>query len=166
MNELYHHGIKGQQWGKRRYQYEDGSLTPDGKARYASNYKPSQRAQDEIYYGRGGMERINKNVRDKGYNIKTARSVEAKRINDARKRATTMGQVGSLAGEAAGAIIGYKVVNKYLSNAGYDDITRLAVSTAASAGASLVAKNIGRSGGQAIGMLSSGYNPNKYRYAY
>ena len=33
-NELYHHGIKGQRWGVRRYQYADGSLTPAGKKRY------------------------------------------------------------------------------------------------------------------------------------
>lgn len=34
MEELYHHGIKGQKWGVRRYQYSDGSLTPAGKKRY------------------------------------------------------------------------------------------------------------------------------------
>lgn len=34
MNELYHHGIKGQKWGVRRYQYADGSLTPAGEKRY------------------------------------------------------------------------------------------------------------------------------------
>ena len=28
--ELYHHGIKGQKWGVRRYQNEDGSLTEEG----------------------------------------------------------------------------------------------------------------------------------------
>lgn len=33
MNELYHHGIKGQRWGVRRYQNPDGSLTPKGKYR-------------------------------------------------------------------------------------------------------------------------------------
>lgn len=31
---LVHHGIKGQKWGIRRFQYEDGSLTTAGKARY------------------------------------------------------------------------------------------------------------------------------------
>lgn len=35
MNELNHHGIKGQKWGLRRYQNKDGTLTPAGKKRYA-----------------------------------------------------------------------------------------------------------------------------------
>ena len=34
-NELYHHGIKGQKWGVRRFQNEDGTLTEAGKKRYA-----------------------------------------------------------------------------------------------------------------------------------
>ena len=32
--ELYHHGIKGQRWGVRRYQNPDGSLTAAGQKRY------------------------------------------------------------------------------------------------------------------------------------
>lgn len=35
-DELYHHGIKGQHWGIRRYQNPDGSLTDDGKKRAAN----------------------------------------------------------------------------------------------------------------------------------
>lgn len=33
-NELYHHGVKGQKWGVRRYQNKDGTLTDAGKKRY------------------------------------------------------------------------------------------------------------------------------------
>lgn len=35
MSELYHHGIKGQRWGVRRYQNKDGTLTNAGKKRYS-----------------------------------------------------------------------------------------------------------------------------------
>lgn len=40
-DELYHHGIKGQKWGIRRYQRKDGSLTNAGKRRL-------KREQDEL----------------------------------------------------------------------------------------------------------------------
>ena len=30
-NELYHHGVKGQRWGIRRYQRPDGTLTKAGE---------------------------------------------------------------------------------------------------------------------------------------
>lgn len=33
-NMLMHFGIKGQKWGVRRFQNEDGSLTPEGRERY------------------------------------------------------------------------------------------------------------------------------------
>lgn len=44
-NELYHFGIKGQKWGIRRYQNEDGSYTELGKERYSDR---------RMYKSRGG----------------------------------------------------------------------------------------------------------------
>ena len=47
INELYHHGTKGQKWGIRRYQNPDGSLTPAGKKRYGTkaNFEKVQKAK-------------------------------------------------------------------------------------------------------------------------
>ena len=36
---MAHYGIKGQKWGVRRFQYENGSYTPDGKERYGRDSK-------------------------------------------------------------------------------------------------------------------------------
>lgn len=35
---LQHHGIEGQKWGVRRFENEDGTLTPEGKERYYGRY--------------------------------------------------------------------------------------------------------------------------------
>ena len=35
---LMHYGIKGQKWGVRRFQYENGSYTPEGKERYSRSF--------------------------------------------------------------------------------------------------------------------------------
>lgn len=43
---LYHHGIKGQKWGVRRFQKKDGSLTPAGRKRYDDD-GPNQKKQKE-----------------------------------------------------------------------------------------------------------------------
>lgn len=42
---LSHYGIKRMRWGVRRYQYEDGSLTPLGKRRYLDGKNADKRAE-------------------------------------------------------------------------------------------------------------------------
>ena len=44
---LYHHGIKGQKWGVRRYQNYDGSLTEEGIRRHKSGRVV--KAENHIY---------------------------------------------------------------------------------------------------------------------
>lgn len=43
-NYLYHHGIKGQKWGVRRYQNTNGRLTNAGKKRYSDGNDNSKKS--------------------------------------------------------------------------------------------------------------------------
>lgn len=47
---IVHHGIKGQKWGVRRYQNEDGSLTEEGRKRYlaASRIRRAAKTRDYV----------------------------------------------------------------------------------------------------------------------
>lgn len=47
-DELYHYGTKGQKWGIRRYQNPDGSLTEEGKKRYANYSERANKLQGQI----------------------------------------------------------------------------------------------------------------------
>lgn len=61
-NELYHHGIKGMKWGRRRYQNEDGSRTAAGKKRYYSTSIRSALA-------RRSNEKVDKGFKDWNENV-------------------------------------------------------------------------------------------------
>ncbi len=47
-NFLEHHGIKGQKWGLRRYQNDDGTLTEAGRLRYGGKTHVDELDEDEL----------------------------------------------------------------------------------------------------------------------
>lgn len=51
-NELYHHGIKGQKWGVRRFQNPDGSLTEAGVKRYGYKVLKKSRTANLDQFGK------------------------------------------------------------------------------------------------------------------
>lgn len=98
--ELYHHGIKGQRWGIRRFQNKDGSLTPAGRRRYddgdgdgrrvENNTSKSQKSSSSTSKG-GKTHRVPKNkslhrlkleekYRNQGMSQEEAEQAAAKRI--------------------------------------------------------------------------------------
>ena len=105
--ELYHHGIKGMRWGRRRFQNEDGTLTSAGKKRYEGkvikSYKKMGKAQGVADYYKDKADRIGKKYDDKaaeyetkakmfeaeGSSVKAAKMrAKAESIRDERKAAT------------------------------------------------------------------------------
>lgn len=145
--ELYHHGVKGMKWGVRK--------------EWNANYSDSQRIRDKAVYGRGGVKRINKSL-NKGQTISGARSIEAARINTARRKARIAGQVGNTAGKVGGAVAGL-LLSKYAKQKISDESMQMAVTPILSYGASTVASQLGRYGGQSLTMLMYGYSPDKFR---
>lgn len=57
-NYLAHHGILGQKWGVRRYQNEDGTLTPEGKEHYGYSKESKHESSTETH------QRMLKNARE------------------------------------------------------------------------------------------------------
>lgn len=53
-DELEHHGIKGQKWGVRRFQNEDGTLTAEGMARYGNKKDYSDKKGSLVKAAVGG----------------------------------------------------------------------------------------------------------------
>lgn len=75
---LAHHGIKGQKWGVRRFQNEDGSLTPEGELRYERMYGD---------YNAESKARLIKAESDRENMTKSERREAAKRGKKLRERA-------------------------------------------------------------------------------
>lgn len=101
--ELYHHGIKGQKWGVRRFQNADGTFNEAGKIRYfgkKSSHKPdSVRKLDAGSSNtRGGGQKDNGSVQNK------------KGLSDKQKKALKIG--AAVAGTALAAYGAYKLNDK------------------------------------------------------
>ena len=82
---LEHHGVKGQKWGIRRYQNEDGTFTAEGKKRYGidSNGKMSKEgAKLWDHDRRSAVKEVNKELKEKG--LKTNHLFRDYYVNESR----------------------------------------------------------------------------------
>ena len=78
---LVHHGIKGQKWGVRRYQNEDGTLTDAGKRRFKGEQDPDKQYSKIRVEVAKDYRNVSK-IQNEGANI----SRNAKNLSDNRQR--------------------------------------------------------------------------------
>lgn len=96
-DELSHNGIKGQKWGIRRYQNEDGSLTEAGKIRYRGTKGRIQKKIDTDYAQRHDK------MSEQDSATLTLRK-EARRTTDHYKASFTAGALGAWSTFAGGTV--------------------------------------------------------------
>lgn len=102
--ELTHHGIKGQKWGRRRYQNSDGSLTPAGRERYddsdgsSSSIKSSSSNKSSSKSSTSKTSTTKKATTSKSTSKKSsAKKTSSKKSVKKKSPASIVGSVGKMA---------------------------------------------------------------------
>lgn len=84
--ELKHYGIKGQKWGRRRFQNQDGSLTAEGKKRYDKDGDSEPRDMKKVEENTKAIKKLNDSsqtvLQESSKIAKNRREKKQKQINE------------------------------------------------------------------------------------
>lgn len=111
--KLYHYGIKGQKWGVRRYQNDDGSLTPSGKKRYSddsqiNSIKGSETPRKGLIQRR--KDKLTEHYISKGYKPNAAKAMAEQRM----KTEAVLAIVGTVAVTAVAIKVARRIGQDYV----------------------------------------------------
>lgn len=98
-NSLYHHGILGQKWGRRRYQNEDGSYKPGAEGRYYDEVS-NKKSLKKIFKKKSSAD-----VEEAVKKEKQINELERIRAQNARYRAETEAIVNEYKGQTVKEVI-------------------------------------------------------------
>lgn len=112
-NELRHYGIKGMRWGVRRYQNDDGSLTPSGKKRYSDDSQINSIKRNET--PRKGLiqkrkDKLTEHYISKGYKPNAAKAMAEQRM----KTEAVLAVVGTVAVTAVAIKVARRIGQDYV----------------------------------------------------
>lgn len=106
-DELYHHGVKGQKWGVRRYRRKDGTLTRAGRKRYSDDrHEDYKKAHDKkrVEY----MSDAELRARNNRLQMERQHKDLTKKTNIGKKLVTTFVATAGTISAVAGAWATYK----------------------------------------------------------
>jgi hypothetical protein len=156
---LMHHGVKGQKWGERRFQNEDGTLTPEGRARYRQYVKD---------FGEKTAKRLVKSLKS-GKNEHQALSREYRRRVGAGFIPLATGIAGGVAGGIASGNLTKHIANSRgnMQVSGIDRSTGLNILSPkkkydidkSQVIGTVVGSVLGTAGGMTINKMASDYTP-------
>lgn len=161
-DELFHHGIKGQHWGVRRFQNADGTLTTAGQKRYGEKVTMHQ-GKTNVFVG-GNKYRTHNEFKTANNFAKGTYKQNKARIKEEYKEAREKGEKGALYKSLAKRADNARQYNYELDrnrmNAGKTELKRDAIKGAATEGAKAAAK-VGA--GVLAGMLTANYMNNRLK---
>lgn len=148
-NYLAHYGTKGQKWGVRRFQNEDGTLTAAGKERYGSAvygdgdskdwkrlnkdaaHDANEWAKAKAYYGEGAGTRrkklrnaLSEKMKDKDYKAEFDKQLSMIDMAKTQKHANTERKINDAKNKAAQVGRGVK---NFLLGAGTSSLAAIAL---------------------------------------
>lgn len=113
VSSLSHSGILGQKWGRRRYQNPDGTLTEEGKARYAyKNKKLKFKEREAIAKREHELEMYKEKNRLKVQTAKNGGGKEGPPLFKATKNVRNF--LGAIVGISASVATMYKGTSKFI----------------------------------------------------
>lgn len=128
---LQHHGIKGQKWGIRRFQNEDGTRTAAGKAR-------EKDAREREAAGSGSLFKSNKSSGAEKY----------REAHEAKKKAFQESRASFIANKTTGQKVANFMINGPIGAALYNNLRASGNSVFVSEGAVVAASLMGGPLGQ------------------